>query len=113
MAFSPATQRKHTTSWRDFIRAHMEVLAGTDFFTVEVFTLKGGHVLRTFLHPTGDAAGVLGRDHAVSGPAVDGAAGAKRNDEGLGFSGTQSLPAARSRRQVLSNVSRGDPSRQG
>ena len=26
-----------------------------------------------------------GRDHAVSGPAVDGAAGAKRNDEGWGF----------------------------
>ena len=30
-----------TTHWLDFIRAHMEVLAGTDFFTVEVFTLKG------------------------------------------------------------------------
>ena len=38
---APAPQRKHTTRWRDFIRAHMEVLAGTDFFTVEVFTLKG------------------------------------------------------------------------
>src|SRR5215469_7372613 len=72
-----------------------------------------GHVLRAFLHPAGDAARVPGRDHAVSGPAVDGAAGAKRNDEGLGLSGTQSLPAARSRRQVLSDVSRGDPSRQG
>src|SRR5262249_2341014 len=68
---------------------------------------------RAFLHPAGDAARVPGRDHAVSGPAVDGAAGAKRNDEGLGLSGTQSLPAARSRRQVLSGVSRGDPSRQG
>jgi len=38
---APAPQRKHTTRWRDFIRAHMEVLAGTDFFTVEVFSLKG------------------------------------------------------------------------
>jgi hypothetical protein len=38
---APAPQRKHTTRWRDFIRAHMEVLAGTDFFTVEVFTRKG------------------------------------------------------------------------
>jgi hypothetical protein len=36
-----ALQRKHTTRWRDFIRAHMDVLAGTDFFTVEVLTLKG------------------------------------------------------------------------
>src|SRR5215831_10160670 len=35
---APAPQRKHTTRWRDFIRAHMEVLAGTDLFTVEVAT---------------------------------------------------------------------------
>jgi transposase len=37
----PAPKRKHTTSWKDFIRAHMDVLVGTDFFTVEVLTLKG------------------------------------------------------------------------
>jgi hypothetical protein len=37
----PAPLRKHTTSWEDFIRAHLDVLAGTDFFTVEVVTLKG------------------------------------------------------------------------
>jgi hypothetical protein len=30
----PAPKRKHTVSWRDFIRAHMDVLVGTDFFTV-------------------------------------------------------------------------------
>jgi hypothetical protein len=38
---APAPKRKHTTSWKDFIRAHLDVLAGTDFFTVEVVTLKG------------------------------------------------------------------------
>ena len=38
---APAPKRKHTTRWRDFIRAHMDVMAGTDFFTVEVLTLKG------------------------------------------------------------------------
>ena len=38
---APAPQRKHTTRWSDFIRAHMDVLTGTDFFTVEVLTLKG------------------------------------------------------------------------
>jgi len=38
---APAPRRKHTTRWRDFIRAHMDVLTGTDFFTVEVLTLKG------------------------------------------------------------------------
>ncbi len=37
----PAPERKHTTTWKDFIRAHMSVLAGTDFFTVEVLTLRG------------------------------------------------------------------------
>ena len=37
----PAPKRKHTTGWKDFIRAHLDVLAGTDFFTVEVVTLKG------------------------------------------------------------------------
>jgi transposase len=37
----PAPERKHTTTWADFIRAHMAVLAGTDFFTVEVLTLRG------------------------------------------------------------------------
>src|SRR5664280_1026637 len=36
----PAPKRKHTTSCKDFIRAHMDVLGGTDFFTVEVPTLK-------------------------------------------------------------------------
>jgi hypothetical protein len=38
---APAPKRKPMTSWKDFIRAHLDVLAGTDFFTVEVVTLKG------------------------------------------------------------------------
>jgi putative transposase len=37
----PAPERKRTTMWTDFIRAHMSVLAGTDFFSVEVLTLRG------------------------------------------------------------------------
>jgi len=36
----PAPKRKQTTSWKDFIRAHMAVLVATDFFTVEVLTLR-------------------------------------------------------------------------
>ena len=35
------SKRKQAISWKDFIRSHMEVLVGTDFFTVEVLTLKG------------------------------------------------------------------------
>jgi hypothetical protein len=33
--------RKRTTTWAAFIRAHLAILAGTDFFSVEVFTLRG------------------------------------------------------------------------
>ena len=38
---SPAPERRHTTAWAEFIRAHMALLAGTDFFTAEVLTLRG------------------------------------------------------------------------
>ena len=38
---APAPQRKRTTTWNEFIRSHRAVLAGTDFFTVEVLTLRG------------------------------------------------------------------------
>jgi len=38
---TPAPHRKRTTTWKEFIRSHQAVLAGTDFFTVEVFTLRG------------------------------------------------------------------------
>jgi len=37
----PAPACKHTTTWADFIRTHMAILAGTDFFSVEVLTLRG------------------------------------------------------------------------
>jgi transposase InsO family protein len=37
----PAPERKRTITWPEFIRAHLAVLAGTDFFTVEVLTLWG------------------------------------------------------------------------
>src|SRR6516164_5952785 len=30
---APAPQRSQTTTWKEFIRRHMDVLAGTDFFT--------------------------------------------------------------------------------
>jgi len=36
-----APKRERTTTWAAFIRSHMSVLAGTDFFSVEVLTLNG------------------------------------------------------------------------
>jgi len=38
---APVPERSKTTTWREFIRRHMDVLAGTDFFTVEVMTWRG------------------------------------------------------------------------
>jgi putative transposase len=47
-----APARKKTTTWKEFIRTHMDVLVATDFFTAEVWTMGGlvtYHVL-FFLH---------------------------------------------------------------
>ena len=38
---APAPKRRQTTTWKDFIRSHITVLAGADFFTVEVLTWRG------------------------------------------------------------------------
>ena len=38
---APAPKRSRTTTWTDFIHRHRAVLAGTDFFTVEVLTWRG------------------------------------------------------------------------
>src|SRR5215468_11224524 len=38
---APAPERSRTTTWKEFIRSHRSVLAGADFFTVEVLTWRG------------------------------------------------------------------------
>jgi hypothetical protein len=38
---TPAPKRRQQISWADFIRSHMTVLAGIDFFSVEVLTWRG------------------------------------------------------------------------
>jgi len=37
----PAPERKKTTTWKEFIRTHLDVLVATDFFTTEVWTWSG------------------------------------------------------------------------
>ena len=44
-----APERGKTTTWREFIRSHMDVLTATDFFTAEVWT-QGGLVTYYVLH---------------------------------------------------------------
>ena len=39
-ALPAAPERKRTTTWPAFIRTHQALLAGTDFFTVEVLTAR-------------------------------------------------------------------------
>jgi putative transposase len=48
----PAPKRRRQMSWTDFIRSHMAVLAGIDFFTVEVLTWRGlaTYYVLFFLH---------------------------------------------------------------
>jgi putative transposase len=37
----PAPERQKRTTWQEFLKAHWDVLAATDFFTVEVWTPTG------------------------------------------------------------------------
>ncbi len=47
-----APERKKTTTWAEFVRSHLDVLAATDFLTVEVWTMKGlvTHYVLFFIH---------------------------------------------------------------
>ena len=48
----PAPVRRTKTTWKEFIESHKEVLAATDFFTVEAWTRAGlvTHYVLFFLH---------------------------------------------------------------
>jgi hypothetical protein len=43
---APAPERGKKTTWKDFIRSYMEVLASVEFFTVEVWAAGGLMTLR-------------------------------------------------------------------
>lgn len=49
---APAPKRGQQMTWAEFIRSHMAVLAGIDFFTVEVLTWRGlvTYYILFFLH---------------------------------------------------------------
>ena len=38
---APAPKRSQSTTWKEFLQSHMAVLAGIDFFTVEVLSWRG------------------------------------------------------------------------
>jgi hypothetical protein len=101
---APAPERSRTTTWKEFVRSHIDVLGGTDFFTAEVLTWRGlvtYYVM--FLIELGSRRVSLG-GIAPSGLVLDGASGAQRNDGGHRVSERLSLAAARSRQEVLLRV---------
>src|SRR5664280_2123135 len=53
-----------------------------------------GYLLRVVLYPVGESEGLSGRNHAPSGPAVDGTDGAQRDHAEVGISGQQPISAA-------------------
>ena len=88
------------TTWKEFIRSHMDVLAGVDFFTVEMLTWRG---LITFyvLYRDRQSPGVTGRHHGSPGRVLDGAGRAKRDNGRDRVPKQLSVSAARSRCQIL------------
>lgn len=40
-SIEPAPDRKRKTTWKEFVSRHFDQIAATDFFTVEVWTMKG------------------------------------------------------------------------
>lgn len=53
-------------TWNDFIPSHTPVLAGADFFTVEVLTLRRLRRITFFLHSARDLTCDAGRRNAAS-----------------------------------------------
>jgi len=63
----PAPERKTTTTWKEFIRMHMDVLVATDFFTAEVWTLGGLVTYYNLVFPaSGQSEDPCGWRHAAS-----------------------------------------------
>ena len=57
-----APERRKTTTWKEFLRTHMDVLVATDFFTAEVWTTAGlvTYYVLFFIHLTSRKVHVAG-----------------------------------------------------
>jgi len=102
----PAPKRSQKTTWREFIQSHMAVLAGIDFFTVEVLTWRGlvTYYVLFFIHLESRRVSLAGiTRHPDEAWMLQMARNA--TDETWGASGAQALRAARSGHEVLRIVS--------
>jgi putative transposase len=103
---APAPERSRTTTWKEFIRSHMDVLAGADFFTVEVLTwrrLVTYYVL--FFIEVGTRRVSLGGITRHPDSCWMEQVARNANDAGHRISERLSLPVARPRPEVLPRVS--------
>jgi putative transposase len=93
----PAPKRSQTTTWKEFIRRHMDVLSGTDFFT---HLERLGDVLRAVFPSSGEPASHHRRDQRTPGPELDAADRPERHAGALGLFASLPLRLARSRHEV-------------
>ena len=71
---APVPERSHTTTWRDSIRRHMDVLAGTDFYGRGADLARPGHVLCPIFHSPAEPEGL----HCWASPIIRRRAGCVR-----------------------------------
>ncbi len=66
----PAPKRGHGTTWSEFLRTHLNVIVATDFFTVEVLSLRGlvTHYVLFFLHLGTRRVEIAGITHSPDDP---------------------------------------------
>ena len=105
---APAPKRSQITTWKDFLAAHMNVLAGCDFFTVEVLTWRGlvTYYVLFFLHLESRRVSVAGITRHPDQEWME-QIGSQRDAGDLGLSSSLPLCSARSRHEVLCFVSVG------
>jgi putative transposase len=89
----PAPERKHTTTWAAFIRAHLAVLAGTDFGGGP-HAARTGDLLRAVFHSPREPQGGHRRDHRSPERAMDAANGPERDHGGMRCASGLSLSPA-------------------
>ena len=99
---APAPKRSQSTTWKQFIAAHMEVLAGTDFFYGGGADMAWlGYLLRSVLPTSGDPACHFGRPHAAPNRRVDDANRTQCDRRAIRVSAPTSVRAPRPRYDVL------------
>jgi putative transposase len=105
---APAPKRSQITSWKDFLAAHMNVLAGCDLFTVEVLTWRGlmTYYVLFFIHMESRRVIVAGITRHPDREWIE-QIGHSATQDTWGYLHPCRLCAARSRHQVLCIVSVG------